>query len=181
MADPKIVTYGADVLRLVSKPVENITEEIKQIAENMIRIMYRSEGVGLAAPQIGVSRRIIVLDVKPDDVDSKPIVVINPEILGQEGHIEGEEGCLSVPDIRGVVKRAGKVAVQGLDLNGNEIQIEGTELLARALQHEIDHLNGILFIDHLSRFKHRLIKKQLQRLEKETRERLEKEGDPTGK
>jgi peptide deformylase len=169
MADLKISRYGSDVLRKVAEPVEEITDEIRQLARDMLERMYDSEGVGIAAPQIGVSKRIIIVDVDPYDPSKDPIALINPEIVDRQGQESAEEGCLSVPDIRGEVKRAERVTVEGLDLDGNKVRIEATELLARALQHEIDHLNGVLFIDHLSRLKHRLIKKQLQEIEKETK------------
>jgi peptide deformylase len=169
MADLKISRYGSDVLRKVAEPVEEITDEIRQLARDMLERMYDSDGVGIAAPQIGVSRRIIIVDVDPYDPSKDPIALINPEIVDRQGQKSAEEGCLSVPDIRGEVKRAERVTVEGLDLDGNKVRIEATELLARALQHEIDHLNGVLFIDHLSRLKHRLIKKQLQDIEKETK------------
>lgn len=169
MADLKIVKYGSDVLRKVAEPVEEITDEIRQLARDMLEIMYDSDGVGLAAPQIGVSKRIIIVDVEPHDPSKDPIALINPEIVDRQGQESTEEGCLSVPDIKGEVKRAERVTVEGLDLGGNKVRIEATELLARALQHEIDHLNGVLFIDHLSRLRHRLMKKQLQEIEKETK------------
>jgi peptide deformylase len=169
MADLKISRYGSDVLRKVAEPIEEITDEIRQLARDMLEKMYDSDGVGIAAPQIGVSKRIIIVDVDPYDPSKNPIALINPEIVDRQGQESAEEGCLSVPDIRGEVKRAERVTVEGLDLDGKKLRIEATELLARALQHEIDHLNGVLFIDHLSRLKHRLIKKQLQDIEKETK------------
>jgi peptide deformylase len=132
-----IKKYGADVLRQVAQPVEEITDEIRQLAEDMLKVMYGSEGVGLAAPQIGVSRRIIVLDVDPYDPSCEPIVLINPEIVEQTGAEDAEEGCLSVPEISGDVKRSENVTVEALNLDGKKVRIEATELLARAIQHEI--------------------------------------------
>ena len=172
MANPEVTKYGSDVLRQVAQPVEEITDEIRQIAEDMLGIMYDSAGVGLAAPQIGISRRIIVIDVNPYDPSYAPMTLINPEIVEREGEESAEEGCLSVPDVKGDVKRAKKVTVKALNLDGKAVRIEATELLARAVQHEIDHLNGVLFIDHLGRLKHQLIKKQLRKIEKETQEGL---------
>jgi peptide deformylase len=169
MADLKISRYGSDVLRKVAEPVEEITDEIRQLARDMLEKMYDSDGVGIAAPQIGVSKRIIIVDVDPYDLSKDPIALINPEIVDKQGQESAEEGCLSVPDIRGEVKRAERVTVEALDLDGKKVRIEATELLARALQHEIDHLNGVLFIDHLSLLRHRLIKKHLQDIEKETK------------
>lgn len=170
MGNLKIVKYGSEVLREVAQPVEEITDEIRQIADEMLGVMYASDGVGLAAPQVGISKRIIIVDVEPYDPSHKPVTLINPEIVSSEGQANAEEGCLSVPDVRGEVKRAEKITVEGLDLDGKKIRIEATDLLARALQHEIDHLNGRLFIDHLSRLRHRLIKKQLMKIEEETKE-----------
>lgn len=172
MADLKISKYGSDVLRQVAQPVEEITDEIRQIAEDMLKIMYDSDGVGLAAPQIGISRRIVVIDAKPDDPFSDPIALINPEIVERTGQADAEEGCLSVPEVSGDVKRAEKVTVEALDLDGKKVRIEATDLLARVVQHEIDHLNGVLFIEHLGRLKQQLIKKQLRKIEKKTREGL---------
>ena len=169
MANLKIAKYGSDVLRNVAQPVEEITDEIRQIAEDMLKTMYASDGVGLAAPQVGISKRIIVIDAEPYDLSSEPIILINPEVLEREGEADSEEGCLSVPEIRGEVKRSGKVTVEGLNLDGEKVRLEATDLLARALQHEIDHLNGVLFIDHLNRLKKQLIKKQLLKIERETR------------
>ena len=147
--------------------MEEVTDDIRQLAENMLETMYTSDGVGLAAPQIGVSKRIIVIDVNPYDPSVEPMALLNPEIVEREGQAEAEEGCLSVPDIRGEVKRAERVTVEALALDDKRVRIEGEDLLARALQHEIDHLNGILFIDHLGRLKQQLIKKQLRKIEKE--------------
>jgi peptide deformylase len=169
MADLKITKYGSGVLREVAEPVGEITAEIRQIAKDMLRIMYDSDGVGLAAPQIGISKRIIVVDVNPYDPSYEPMVLINPEIVESEGQADAEEGCLSVPEIKGEVERAEKVTVVALNLDGRKVRVEGTDLLARALQHEIDHLNGTLFIDHLSRLRQQMIKKQLQKIEKETK------------
>ena len=172
MADTEIKKYGSDVLRQVAQPVEEITDEIRQLANDMLKAMYDSEGVGLAAPQIGVSKRVIVLDVDPYDPSCEPIALINPEIVERAGKEDSEEGCLSVPDVRGEVKRSENVTVEALDLDGKKVRIEATDLLARAIQHEIDHLNGVLFVDHLGRLKQQLIKKQLRKIEKETEEGL---------
>ncbi len=172
MADLRLRKYGSDVLRQVAQPVEEITDEIRQIAEYMLEAMYDSDGVGLAAPQIGISKRIVVIDVNPYDPSCDPIALINPEIVEQTGQEDAEEGCLSVPDVHGEIKRAEKVTIEALTLDGKKVRIEATDLFARAIQHEIDHLNGILFVDHLGRLKQQLIKKQLRKIEKETREGL---------
>ena len=167
MAKLKIMKYGSDVLREVAQPVSEVTDEIRKLAQDMLDTMYDSDGVGLAAPQVGVSKRIIVIDVNPHDLGCEPIALINPEIVEQEGQVDAEEGCLSVPDVRGEVKRAEKVSAKALNIDGKKVRLEGEDLLARALQHEIDHLNGVLFIDHLGRLKQQLIKKQLRRIREE--------------
>lgn len=169
MANLKITKYGSDVLREVAQPVEEITDEIRQIAKDMLKVMYDSDGVGLAAPQVGISKRIIVVDVNPYDPSYEPMALINPEIVERKGEAEAEEGCLSVPEVRGRIKRAGTITVEALNLDGKKVRVEGTDLLARVLQHEIDHLNGTLFIEHLGRLKYQLIKKQLHKIEKETK------------
>ena len=170
MADLKLSKYGSDVLRAVAQPVEEITDEIRRIAENMLRTMYDTDGVGLAAPQVGISKRIIVVDPEPLNPDSEPMALINPEIVERSGKADADEGCLSVPEVRGEVERAAKVTVEALNLDGKKVRIEATDLLARIFQHEIDHLNGVLFVDHLSRLKKQLIKKHLRKIEQEAKE-----------
>lgn len=168
MATLKVKKYGSPVLREVAKPVEEINDEIRNIVRDMIDTMYASEGIGLAAPQIGIPKRIIVVDINPSDMTSKPLVLINPVVLEQRGSIEAEEGCLSIPDIRGSVKRYQSVTVEGLDLEGQKIRIEATDLLARVLQHEIDHLNGKFFVDHLSKLKQMTLKNKLNKIAAES-------------
>jgi len=167
MAELKIQKYGTDVLRKVAEPVEEITDEIRQLAQDMLKMMYESDGVGLAAPQIGISKRIIVVDPDPYDPDSEPKAFINPEIVERSGEAQADEGCLSVPDIRGTVERSGNVTVEALNLDGEKVRIEATDLLARIFQHEIDHLNGVLIVDHFSRLRKQMVKKQLRRIEEE--------------
>lgn len=144
MAIRNIRTDGDDVLRKVSKKVTEVNDKIRELISDMIETMHDADGVGLAAPQIGILKRVIVLDMYDDE---GPFALINPEIIYQDGEQIEEEGCLSIPGYNGMVKRPMVVAVKGLDENGEEIMIEGDELLARALCHEIDHLNGILFKD----------------------------------
>ncbi|MGB9596836.1 MAG: peptide deformylase [Candidatus Poribacteria bacterium] len=170
MANLGITKYGNPVLRKVAEPVNEINDEIKKIVNDMLDTMYASEGVGIAAPQIGVSKRIIIIDTNPEDASVKPLIIINPEIVEASGEIKEQEGCLSIPDVRSEVKRYEHVVVEGLDLEGNKIRVEGTDLLARALQHEIDHINGKLFIDHISKLKQQLIKNQLRKIEQENKE-----------
>ena len=166
MANLGITKYGSEVLRKVAEPVEEINDEIRQIVNDMLDTLYASDGVGIAAPQIGISKRIIVVDTDPSNASSKPIVLINPEIVEKDGAIAAEEGCLSVPEVRGDVKRYERVVIEGIDLDGKRIKVEGTDLLARVFQHEIDHINGTLFIDHLSKLKQQLLKNRLRKIEK---------------
>lgn len=142
MALRNIVTLGDEILRKKCRPVGEVTERIQTLVDDMIETMHDANGVGLAAPQVGVMRRIFVVDI-----GEGPIVLINPEIIEMSGEQTGEEGCLSLPGKAGTVTRANYVKIKGLDREGNEQVYEGTELLARAFQHENDHLDGILYID----------------------------------
>lgn len=137
-----IMKAGDKVLKEVATPVTKIDKRIKQLLDDMVQTMYDADGVGLAAPQVGVSMRVIVVDVGDGLIE-----LINPEIIEQEGCEKGNEGCLSVPGFFGEVERFAKVTVEGLDRKGKKVRITGTGLLSRALQHEIDHLDGVLFID----------------------------------
>ncbi len=141
MSGLAIRVYGDPVLRQRAVPIEKIDRRVKRLAKYMEEAMDKANGIGLAGPQVGVSERIIVVKVK------SLIVVINPIIVYMEGEELGEEGCLSIPNVVGDVSRATKVVVRGLDLNSREIEIEANNLSARAFQHEIDHLDGVLFID----------------------------------
>jgi peptide deformylase len=168
MAILEMKLYGDDVLRECAVPLERITAAERQLAQDMLETMYAYRGVGLAAPQVGVSKRIIVIDIEPDDDSHKPTILINPQILRQEGEaVLLEEGCLSFPGIREEVKRPAEVVVEGLDETGKVVKIEGADLMARALQHEIEHLDGILFIDHFSRLKRKLLKNQLNKIKQQ--------------
>lgn len=141
----EIVKQGHPVLRQKAKRVERVDQEIRNLADEMLKAMYEANGVGLAAPQVAVPVRLVVIDV-----GDGPVTLINPEVIKREGEEEDIEGCLSIPGLYGVVNRAAKVAVAALDRNGNPAVISGEGLLARALQHEIDHLDGILFVDRAS-------------------------------
>lgn len=145
MAILKIVTEENPVLRQKSKEITQVSKRVKILVKNMLETLYDAPGVGLAAPQVGVLERIIVIDV-----GDGPIVLINPQILSREGENRDVEGCLSIPGRNEYITRANKVVVTGMDLNGKKVKLEGSGLLARAFQHEIDHLNGILFIDYLT-------------------------------
>ncbi|HZK78104.1 MAG TPA: peptide deformylase [Gemmatimonadaceae bacterium] len=145
-----IRVLGDPVLRKETERVSEITSEIRTLISEMFDTMYAAEGIGLAAPQVGRTERITVMDV-----EGQKFAFINPEIIESEGSVRGEEGCLSIPEIFGDVTRASRVVVRGLDESGNEVEVEGTELLARCIQHEVDHLDGKLFIDYLSVLKRR--------------------------
>jgi peptide deformylase len=149
----EILKFPNMILRKKAKEVDAIDERIHNLAHEMIKSMYMEPGIGLAAPQVGVSERLIVVDLSVGEDPDSLIVLINPEIIVKEGTIKMDEGCLSVPDINEAVTRAGRVVVKGLDLEGKALEVEGEELLAVALQHEVDHLDGVLFIDHISRLK----------------------------
>jgi peptide deformylase len=143
-----IRVLGDPVLREETNPVDAFTPELQQLIDDMFETMHAAHGVGLAAPQVGRSERLTVMDVH-----GERYVLINPEIVEREGTIKWEEGCLSIPELYGDVNRAARVVVEALDREGKEIRVEGTELLGVCLQHEIDHLHGKLFIDHLSLLK----------------------------
>jgi peptide deformylase len=145
-----IRVLGDPVLRRATTPVEEVTPEIRELISNMFDTMYAAEGIGLAAPQVGRTERIAVMDV-----EGQKYALINPEIIEKEGTRRGEEGCLSIPEVFGDVTRSSRVVVRALNENGEEIEAEGTELLATCMQHEIDHLDGKLFIDYLSVLKRR--------------------------
>ena len=164
----RIRLYGDEILREKALPIEQITDVERKLAEDMLVTMYvLPNGIGLAAPQVGVLKRLIVIDLNRDDLSSKPLVLINPEIQMLEGELTEEEGCLSIPDVAADVKRAEKAVVTALNLDGDEIEVKGENFLARALQHEIDHLNGILFIDHVSGLKCPLLRAKLRKLSQE--------------
>jgi peptide deformylase len=163
----KILKYGEPVLERAAEPVTEFgTEELRELIADMWETMYASKGVGLAAPQIGVAKRISVIDISVGEDESKKIVIINPEISLKEGSQTGEEGCLSIPGFREPLTRANKVAVRARNEEGEAIELTGDELLARAFQHEIDHLNGVLFIAHLSALKRDIIRRKIKKLQK---------------
>jgi peptide deformylase len=161
MALLEICTYPDKVLLREAEPVCTLDREIIKLADDMAETMYNAPGIGLAANQVGVPRRLIVVDCSRRDPDSQLIVLVNPEIIAAEGMTSIEEGCLSVPDYQAEVMRYEKVKVRGLDLQGKTVELDADGLLAVVLQHEIDHLNGKLFIDHLSRLKRELCKRRL--------------------
>lgn|SRR6185312_8396405 len=161
-----IVKYGNPILDKPSEIVTIFDEELKQLVEDMFDSMYAAHGVGLAAPQIGIPRRIAVIDCSFKEDPEAKMVIINPEIIKKHGKQTHSEGCLSLPDFRENVSRAMKCSVRAQDVTGKWFEAEGEELLARALQHETDHLNGKLFISHVSALKRDLIKRKIRKLVK---------------
>ena len=158
-----ILKFPAPVLRVPARPVEAFTGETAELMQNMLETMYAAPGIGLAAPQVGVSRRILVLDLDHENPGANAIKLANPVIREAEGEVVYEEGCLSVVDFTAEVSRAERVAVSGYDENGEEVDIEADGLLAVALQHEIDHLDGKLFIDRISRLKREIYVRKLKK------------------
>jgi len=163
----KIYTYPDPILKKYAEPIKDIDDEVQALADKMIEIMYDAPGIGLAANQVGVPKRIIVFELRPREEGRKPSVLINPEIVLSEGEITSEEACLSVLDFSAEVTRKARVKVRGVDRHGKPLDIEAEDLFAICLQHEIDHLNGILFIDHISNLKRSLYKKRLRKMLKE--------------
>jgi peptide deformylase len=159
-----ILKYGSSALKSPGKPVDFFNAELEKIAKNMIETMYAASGVGLAANQVALDLSITTIDLSVGGDPGKLITICNPEIISYEGEQRNDEGCLSIPDFNEVVARPKKITVRGQDIHGNEIQIEAEDFLARCLSHEIDHLKGILFIDHLSGLKKSLIKNKIKRL-----------------
>ncbi|MBV8071671.1 MAG: peptide deformylase [Acidobacteriaceae bacterium] len=163
----KILKYGDPVLEQAALEVTEFdTPELHALITDMWETMYAAKGVGLAAPQIGISKRISVIDISVGEDESKKIVIINPEVTSSEGKQTGEEGCLSIPGFREPVTRANQVTVRAQNEKGAVLELSGEELLARAFLHEIDHLNGILFIQHLSTLKRDIIRRKIKKLQK---------------
>ena len=161
-----IVKYGNPVLETPAEPVTAFDDELKKLVEDMFESMYAARGVGLAAPQIGIAKRLAVIDITfKEDPDAK-LVLVNPEILHQEGRNKQNEGCLSIPDFREPVTRARKVTVRAQDIHGKWFEQTGEDLLARAILHETDHLNGTLDISHISGLKRDLMKRKIRKLMK---------------
>lgn len=159
-----VVKYGDDVLTAKAATVEVFDKELEKLVDDMFESMYAANGVGLAAPQIGISRRIAVIDCSVGKDPKAKIVIINPEIIAQEGKQSEEEGCLSIPDFRESVTRPMKATIRAQDAKGREFTMQGEGLLARAFCHETDHLNGNFFISHLSTLKRDLIKRKIRKL-----------------
>ncbi|MBF0328979.1 MAG: peptide deformylase [Nitrospirae bacterium] len=163
MAILEIRKYPDEVLKKKALPVEKVTDKIRTLIDDMIETMHAAPGVGLAAPQVGVSKKIIVIDISSKEEQYPLIALINPEIIDTDGLVSSDEGCLSLPKYTTVVKRAERVVVKGIDREGREVVIEADGLLARALQHEMDHLDGLLLIDRISSIKREFFKKRYQK------------------
>lgn len=161
MAEMTILKYPDERLRTVAKPVESVDDNLRKVIDDMLETMYSSQGVGLAATQVNVHQRLFVADCSENG--KEPLVFINPEIIQRDGIHENEEGCLSFPNVYAKVERAGKITVRALDREGEIFEREAEGLLAICIQHELDHLNGKLFVDYLSPLKRDRIRKKLEK------------------
>jgi peptide deformylase len=162
-----IVKYGDPVLETAAAPVTEFDDKLKQLVDDMFESMYEAQGVGLAAPQIGISLKISVIDTSFKEDPGARLVLANPQIVSVEGKQSGGEGCLSIPDFREKLARSKKVTIRAQDINGNWYEKTGEDLLARAFQHEIDHLNGTLYIHHLSALKRDMMKRKIKRMKRQ--------------
>jgi len=162
-----IVKYPEPVLSQPGEPVTDFDEKLAKLAEDMFETMYAAQGIGLAAPQVAVSKRLTVIDLSQGKEPDKKIVLVNPEVIVREGRQYEEEGCLSIPEIREKVVRSAKVRVRAQDLKGKWFELDGEELLARAFQHEIDHLDGVLFIFRMSALKRDLALRKIRKMQRE--------------
>jgi peptide deformylase len=170
MAVRPVLQFPDRRLREVSKPIEAVTDEIRALARDMLDVIYDEPGIGLAAPQLGAPVRLVVVDVAwtEEGAEKSPRILVNPEIVHSEGKITWNEGCLSVPEFQADVERAERVRLRATDLDGNPVEIEAWELEAVCFQHEIDHLDGVLFIDRISRLKRSLyVRKRMKQLRQE--------------
>jgi peptide deformylase len=159
-----IVKYPDSILKRRCEPISSFDGYLHKLAESMVETMYAAPGVGLAAPQVGELVRLIVVDPKAGEESAQPLILVNPEVLWEEGKQRGEEGCLSIPGLTSVVERPFHIRVKAQTLEGEPLEVEGTELLARILHHEIDHLDGTLFIDRLSPLQREVLKRKIRKL-----------------
>ncbi len=165
MAILHIEIYPSQILRKKAEEIRKIDDEIVKLSKDMLETMYKAKGIGLAAPQVGNSKRIIVVDVRKDEKDeSNPIVLVNPKIVEASGSITFKEGCLSIPGYTDEVKRYREILVKGFDLDGKELEFEASDLFSVVFQHEIDHLDGILFIDRLGPLKRDIFKRKYKKM-----------------
>ncbi len=167
MAFLEIKKFGCPVLKKKARAVDGVTDEIRRLVDDMFDTMYAASGIGLAAPQVGVSQRVIVMDVRGRDPSVEPVALVNPEQVWSAGEEVGEEGCLSLPGILGDVKRSSQVRVTGLSPDGERLEMELDGIFARVAQHEMDHLDGVLVIDRFGAVKRNLLRGQLRRLKRE--------------
>ncbi len=172
MALLKIRHYPDPVLKKVAEPVTEFDDSLRQLAHDMAETMYAAPGVGLAAPQVGISKRLAVIDCSARDEDAQLLIMVNPEIIDREGESCEEEGCLSVPEYYAQVDRSARVKVRFQDLDARTRVIEADGLTSIACQHEIDHLDGILFVDHLSPLKRSMFRKKWQKIEAHLKEQM---------
>lgn len=163
----KIVKYPEPVLSQPGEPVTEFDAKLKKLVDDMFETMYASQGIGLAAPQVAVSKRVTIVDLSQGKDPAQKLVLINPEVIFREGKQYEEEGCLSFPEIREKVQRASKVRVRAQDLKGKWFEMDGEELLSRAFQHEIDHLDGMLFIFRMSSLKRDLVLRKIRKMQRE--------------
>lgn len=159
----EIKKYPDKVLKTKASPVVSIDNNLQKLIDNMAETMYEGKGIGLAANQVGVLKRLCIVDITPAGGNTPLIALINPEIIEKAGAAESEEGCLSVPDYRAIVKRPERILVRCIDIRGKLIEIEASGLLSRVIQHEIDHLDGVLFVDRLSPMKRNFFKKRCKK------------------
>ena len=179
MAIRPLCTWGNPVLRGRAKPVDSFDDALRSLVADMYETMFAANGVGLAAPQIGISERIFVLGVPVSRQKRVDMAVVNPEIVTPSGSEVQEEGCLSVPGIYDEVRRARQLVLRGFDEHGKPLEIQADGYLARAIQHEVDHINGVLFVDRLSLLRRQLLKKELKALEEENEQEASAPEEPT--
>jgi peptide deformylase len=174
----EVLQFPDKRLRRVSEPISEVTDEIRALARDMLEVMYDEPGIGLAAPQVGEAVRLIVVDTEwtEEGNERDPLVLINPKLVEREGSITWTEGCLSVPDFQAEVERSERVRLEARDLEGREVVLDAEGLRAVCFQHEIDHLDGVLFIDRISRLKREMY---VRKRKKQLRQELEEAGSPT--
>jgi len=163
MGTRRILTYGAPILRQPTRRIADLDGDLQRLIDDMVETMYAAPGLGLAANQVGSPHRLFVANPAEDRDPAKLLIMLNPEIVETEGEVLFEEGCLSIPDFREDVRRARRVLLRGIDRNGRPLEVEGERLLARIFQHEMDHLNGLFFVDRLSPAKRFLLGKKLKK------------------
>jgi peptide deformylase len=175
MALRPVLQFPDKRLRVVSRPIETITDELRELARDMCDVMYDEPGIGLAAPQLGEPVRLVVVDTEwtEEGLARNPLILVNPELSDHDGEVLWKEGCLSVPEFEAEVKRAERVVLRARDLDGKELEIRAEGLQAVCFQHEVDHLNGTLFIDHISRLKR---SRYAQKRKKQQKREAEEQG-----